>query len=52
MPRRVTDRGPLLDDEQRAIDIAAWLRATGLYETVTVLHVGALIEPKSVRGDS
>jgi hypothetical protein len=42
----------LLDDEQRAIDIAAWLRSTGLYETVTVLRVGVPIEPQSVRGRS
>jgi hypothetical protein len=49
VPRRVTDRGPLLDNEPRAIAIAAWLRATGLYEIVTVERVGTVIEHRSVR---
>ena len=34
--RRMIDRGPLLPDEKRAISIAAYLRSTGLYESVKV----------------
>jgi hypothetical protein len=34
--RRVVDRGPLLIDERRAISIARYLRATGLYESVKI----------------
>ena len=35
--RRVEDRGPLHVDHERAVAIAAFLRATGLYEVVTVV---------------
>ena len=34
--RRVTDKGPWQEDEARANGIAAWLRSTGLYESVLV----------------
>jgi hypothetical protein len=34
--RRVVDRGPLLTDEKRAISIAGFLWATGLYESVKI----------------
>jgi hypothetical protein len=32
----VRDRGPILDSQERAEAIAAWLRSTGLYELVQV----------------
>lgn len=35
--RRVTDRGPLHTSKQRAHSIAAYLRSTGLYESVKVV---------------
>ena len=42
-PRRVADRGPLLDSEARAQSLAQQLRATGLYERVKVLHVNGAV---------
>ena len=38
-PRRILDRGPLLDSEARAEAIARRLRATGLYERVEVRRI-------------
>jgi len=35
-PRRRVDKGPLMPEKARATAIAAWLRSTGLYESVTV----------------
>ena len=35
--RRVIDRGPLHSDKDRSSAIAAFLRATGLYESVSVV---------------
>lgn len=44
-PRRVIDRGPLHHEERRAIAAADWLRATGLYESVTVERTGSIRLP-------
>jgi hypothetical protein len=44
--RRVTDKGPWQEDEVRANGIAAWLRSTGLYESVVVEGVAT---PESER---
>ncbi|MDO9356462.1 MAG: hypothetical protein Q7T55_22380 [Solirubrobacteraceae bacterium] len=35
--RRVTDRGPLHGDRQRTLAMAAFLRSTGLHESVKVV---------------
>lgn len=43
LPRRIVDRGPLLVDEQRAHAIAAWLKSTGLYESVRVARSAGVI---------
>lgn len=46
--RRVVDRGPLHPDKTRADSIAEWLKKTGLYETVTVVASGAILNAASV----
>jgi len=44
--RRIEDRGPLHPDRRRANAIAAFLRSTGLYESVTV--VGSTVKAAMV----
>jgi hypothetical protein len=40
--RRIVDRGPLLTNRSRADAIAAFLRTTGLYESVQVIDSRAV----------
>ncbi len=44
--RRIEDRGPLHPDQGRAHSIAEFLRATGLYESVTV--VGSSVKAAAI----
>jgi len=44
--RRVVDRGPLHNDRERVQAMAAFLRSTGLYESVKV--VGSSVAAASV----
>ncbi len=45
--RRVVDRGPLHQQKSRAEAYAGFLRATGLYETVTVEDCAAVVSVSS-----